>query len=350
MWKINFQLVADVELSVRNGAELLDRLLKDIIAESSSFDMNVFVCLLKARLKSKNPVVQQFLLSWISFFDSLPGVDLVSHLSHFLQGLLEIMTESTPEISVMVKNCLQDFLTDIKSDEIPESESNAILDILIPFLSSRFDSVKLMSLEFLLQIASIPTNYIASRLPALAQAILPSLGTSNVDVKQNALKANTLMTQIYMDLQSQLDVTELVKIVVDEILNENENTRVVALDWLLLLQKKSANERFILGNEAFHSLLKALMLSSSEEVIQRDLKLLAQISLSSDGEYLPSFISNLLSILAQDTNLLEKRGNLLFRQLCLSLTAEKLFITISQNLQDEKVRLVLIGRIWRLRH
>jgi len=40
-------LSADPDLNVKNGAQLLDRLLKDIITESDSFDIEKFIPLLK---------------------------------------------------------------------------------------------------------------------------------------------------------------------------------------------------------------------------------------------------------------------------------------------------------------
>ena len=53
---------------MRNGAELLDRLLKDTVTENSSnekFDINVFMQLLRERIYVKNSYVRQFLVSWV---------------------------------------------------------------------------------------------------------------------------------------------------------------------------------------------------------------------------------------------------------------------------------------------
>lgn len=54
---------------MRNGAELLDRLLKDTIMENSAtekFELNVFMHLLRERIYVKNSYVRQFLVSWVS--------------------------------------------------------------------------------------------------------------------------------------------------------------------------------------------------------------------------------------------------------------------------------------------
>jgi hypothetical protein len=38
------QLSADKDLNVKNGAQLLDRLIKDIVTESDAFDIERYVC------------------------------------------------------------------------------------------------------------------------------------------------------------------------------------------------------------------------------------------------------------------------------------------------------------------
>lgn len=65
-----FQLCCDLDLNVRNGAELLDRLLKDTVTENSGnekFDIVVFMQLLRERIYVKNSFVRQFLVSWVNF-------------------------------------------------------------------------------------------------------------------------------------------------------------------------------------------------------------------------------------------------------------------------------------------
>lgn len=41
------QLVADPDINVKNGAQLLDRLLKDIVTESNVFEIEKFIVLLR---------------------------------------------------------------------------------------------------------------------------------------------------------------------------------------------------------------------------------------------------------------------------------------------------------------
>lgn len=85
----------------------------------------------------------------------------------------------------------------------------------------------------------------------------------------------------------------------------------------------------------FPALLKTLS-DSSEEVVRRDLQLLAQISSYSDHEYFRSFMANLLSLFSTDRRLLETRGNLIIRQLCLSLDTKRIYCTIADILEHDE--------------
>lgn len=122
----SLQLAADSELSVKNGAELLDRLLKDIVAESASvyiplypetekvrderdepqgvlvplpdsslgegakkaFSLAHFIPLLRERIYVVSPFTRSYLVSWINVLDSVPELELITYLPEFLDGLL----------------------------------------------------------------------------------------------------------------------------------------------------------------------------------------------------------------------------------------------------------------------
>lgn len=87
----------------------------------------------------------------------------------------------------------------------------------------------------------------------------------------------------------------------------------------------------------FPALLKNLS-DSSEEVIKYDLQLLARISTNSDESYFKSFMINLLGLFSTDKRLLETRGSLIIRQLCLSLNTERIYRTLAEILEKEEVR------------
>lgn len=139
-----FQLGADSELSVKNGAELLDRLIKDIVSESAatyvsilhtSDEMNIetdketpddsvdlptafslarFIPLLKERIYVINPFTRTFLVGWITLLDSIPDLELVSYLPEFLGGLFKFLSDPNRDVHVATQGALERFLSEIK--------------------------------------------------------------------------------------------------------------------------------------------------------------------------------------------------------------------------------------------
>jgi vacuole morphology and inheritance protein 14 len=143
-------LAADPELSVKNGAELLDRLVKDIVAESAAtyvsvlqsispeenlmetasddnsptyaddtpfptaFSLHRFIPLLIERVHVINPFTRIFLVSWITLLDSIPDLELVAHLPAFLGGLFRFLSDSNQDVHVATQQALEEFLAEIK--------------------------------------------------------------------------------------------------------------------------------------------------------------------------------------------------------------------------------------------
>jgi vacuole morphology and inheritance protein 14 len=139
----NRQLGADSELSVKNGAELLDRLVKDIVSESAAnyvsilhtsedsatddketpddsidlptaFSLARFIPLLKERIFVINPFTRTFLVGWITLLDSIPDLELVSYLPDFLGGLFKFLSDPNRDVHVATQGALERFLSEIK--------------------------------------------------------------------------------------------------------------------------------------------------------------------------------------------------------------------------------------------
>ncbi|KAF5363894.1 hypothetical protein D9756_000214 [Leucocoprinus leucothites] len=144
------KLAADSELSVKNGAELLDRLLKDIVADSAAyyiplypetervrnmrekqgvlvnvslegdqeprkaFSLAHFIPLLRERIYVLSPFTRSYLVSWITVLDSVPELELVTYLPEFLDGLLKYLSDPIEDVRIATENLLADFLREIR--------------------------------------------------------------------------------------------------------------------------------------------------------------------------------------------------------------------------------------------
>lgn len=141
---------------------------------------------------------------------------------------------------------------------------------------------------------------------------------------------------------AELDYSATVNALTLQFLNEHEQTRVVALEWLLMLHRKAPRKMLAINDGTFPALLKTLS-DPSEQVVTRDLQLLSQISYNSEDDYFTSFMVNLLSLFSTDRRLLETRGNLIIRHLCVNLNPERIYRTLADILEkDEDVEFASI--------
>ncbi|ODQ76995.1 hypothetical protein BABINDRAFT_10530 [Babjeviella inositovora NRRL Y-12698] len=144
-------LVTDTELSVKNAADLLDRLVKDIVCakavtyvsilhkESSdislykvdssgralqvnspqnpqvAFSLVKFIPTLMERMYAVDPFARKFLLTWIDLLDDLPALELVTYMPTFFKGLLKFLDDSHQDVRIETHKMLNNFLKEIKS-------------------------------------------------------------------------------------------------------------------------------------------------------------------------------------------------------------------------------------------
>lgn len=107
---------------MRNGADLLDRLVKDIVTDTTHFDLLTFIPILREKLYTRDPHTRQFLVSWMKMLLSVPELDLVDHLPELLDGLFVILDVENPEIRISCEEVLFELLMEVNnyiySDEI----------------------------------------------------------------------------------------------------------------------------------------------------------------------------------------------------------------------------------------
>ncbi|KAL2441834.1 Vacuole morphology and inheritance protein 14 [Exophiala dermatitidis] len=132
-----------------------------------------------------------------------------------------------------------------------------------------------------------------------------------------------------------LDYAAAVNALTLQFLNEHEETRVAALSWLIMLHRKAPKKVLAFNDGTFPALLKTLS-DPAEAVVTRDLQLLSQISKNSEDGYFTSFMVALLQLFSTDRKLLEIRGNLIIRQLCLNLQPERIYRTLADCIEKDE--------------
>ncbi|GAB1317262.1 putative enzyme activator VAC14 [Madurella fahalii] len=135
--------------------------------------------------------------------------------------------------------------------------------------------------------------------------------------------------------QADLDYAAAVNSLTLLFLNDHEATRVAALTWLIMLHRKAPRKVLAFNDGTFPALLKTLS-DPAEAVVTKDLQLLSQISRNSEDDYFTNFMVNLLQLFSTDRKLLETRGNLIIRQLCTNLSAERIYRTLADCIEKEE--------------
>jgi len=116
------------------------------------------------------------------------------------------------------------------------------------------------------------------------------------------------------------------------LLDQHDQTRLQALEWLMMLHAKSPTKLFSIQDGSISVLLRVLS-DPSEEVILCDLRLLTQICSRADEHHFRLFLTDLLERFATDRRLLESWGSLIIRQLCVHLQTERVFPVLADILE-----------------
>lgn len=310
------KLIADTELNVKNGAEVLDRLIKDIVTESSSFDLKAFIPLLRERIYARDPYARQFIVSWIAVLDAVPDINMLVLLPEILDGLFRILGDQKPEIRKMCESVLKEFLTGIQKSE-GDVKYEGMSNILILNCHNEDEVIQCTAMTWLTVFISKAGRTMLLNAPGIIRAVLPCLTSESPKLVLDAAKKlnSELMTLICeqddlptpvlgspVDEQSvtkdevkekspestggrmiQLDVKNVIMVLCQMLDNGHFQTKIAVLDWVNHLLQKVPQKTFQNMEILFPALLKGLT-DESEEVVLLDLEALAEISSNPAGQ------------------------------------------------------------------
>ncbi|URE24089.1 hypothetical protein MUK42_15831 [Musa troglodytarum] len=304
------KLSADADPNVQSAAHLLDRLIKDIVTESDQFSIEEFIPLLRERMNVLNPYVRQFLVGWITVLDSVPDIDMLGFLPDFLDGLFNMLSDSSHEIRQQADSALSEFLQEIKNSPINEF-------------------VKLGGEQLVPYYADI------------LGAILPCISDKEEKIRVVARETNEELRAIRADPADGFNIDAILSIARRELTSEWEATRIEALHWISALLARYRSEVAMIPNvhvisylnHTFDSLLNALSDSSNEVVL---LALEVHACIAEDNKNFWRLVGLLVRNFQNDRVLLERRGALIVRRLCVLLDAERVYRQFSLNLEQEE--------------
>ncbi|XP_053614567.1 protein VAC14 homolog isoform X2 [Plodia interpunctella] len=348
------RLAADPEPQVKQAAELLDRLLKDIVTESSSFDLAAFIPMVRARMYTRNAFARQFIVSWVAVLDAVPDVDLLPHLPELLDGLFKMLDDPNQEIRRMCDVQLNEFLRSIKKDP-SRVDFPAMINILITHAQSPEEQLQLSAITWLKQFVELAGGAALPFASGVLCAVLPCLAYSDdsrKSIRETAATVNFQLTRLVVsdeegeaageagEGRDGLQLSAMVDVLTSMLHHAAVQTKVAALHWLLRLYNKLPAQMFEQTDKVFMSLVGSLT-DSEDDVVRGALAVLAEIcSCNTDdlesSPYYNKFLQALLRLLAADENLLEDRGAFIIRQLCVLVNAEAVYSALSRLLPQQR--------------
>ncbi|CAF1919757.1 hypothetical protein HID58_048919 [Brassica napus] len=324
------KLSADSDANVQSAAHLLDRLVKDIVTESDQFSIEEFIPLLKERMNVLNPYVRQFLVGWITVLDSVPDIDMLGFLPDFLDGLFNMLSDSSHEIRQQADSALSEFLQEIKNS--PSVDYGRMAEILVQRASSPDEFTRLTAITWINEFVKLGGDQLVRYYADILGAILPCISDKEEKIRVVARETNEELRSIHVEPSDGFDVGAILSVARRQLSSDHEATRIEALNWISTLLNKHRTEVLCFLNDIFDTLLKALSDSSDDVVL---LVLEVHAGVAKDPQYFRQLIVFLVHNFRADNSLLERRGALIVRRLCVLLDAERVCRELSTILEGE---------------
>ncbi|CAJ1385852.1 unnamed protein product [Effrenium voratum] len=377
------RLYADVVADVRHAAQVLDRLLREIVtSHPEKFEVDTFAEEVCTRMKYKNPMIRQLCLGWTNLILQIAQVDLVGSNPKIIQGLFEHLADDHSRDSLQnAQNLLEQCIEKVKASPLATKRLivfNTAAD-LAKNCRKEDSKIRFQSMWWLLEYVHFtpgygPTTSVkdeevklwwqkwAEALPQLIDGVCCCIGC------EDGKDLNGALLELANLLHEYLRVDELVETLKQRLgkLRDGEAAMVVhiaCLQWICLLlvhrpqqmlQRKIVKELFM---PIFESLNHA-----NDEVVIASLRVLAQLMETTPSDQLgiedllakesvrradgakeepqkslfTFIVDRLLEELEKQRDMLETRGRLMIHQLCGHLDPRRLFVTVARAIPAQE--------------
>ena len=377
------KLFADVDADVKNGANLLDRLIKDIVTESNNFDVALFLPMLQNYIRRTNPYIRQLLVGWITVLDGIPDVNMIDYLPDFLDGLFNMLSDSNREIRQAADSALCEFLREVRASSVVEF--GPIVSILVLQCHSKERLNRLTSITWLVELIHHPFSGGDALLPHHADilgAIMRCISDEEVEIRKVSERTNSDLLILVRDTSGEFELGPLLSTLTNELLGKDDvPTKSAALRWINMLLEKRRLDMNTFVLDILPVLIKTLS-HTSDSVVLLTLQVLARISLppqqniigdekdiskedkeentkktayelrlsqmteshkkkednkdsDSDAQF-QIVLNSILEVFAADRRLLETRGSLILRNLCVLLNAKSVYMRMADALSSRE--------------
>uniref|UniRef100_A0A7S3Q0X9 Vacuolar protein 14 C-terminal Fig4-binding domain-containing protein n=1 Tax=Chaetoceros debilis TaxID=122233 RepID=A0A7S3Q0X9_9STRA len=346
------KLSADLDDEVRNGSNLLDGLVKDIVTECEEFSIDEFLPLMQNYIRRTNPFIRQLLVGWLTVLDSIPDVSMTDYLPYFLDGLFNMLSDSNLEIRQAADSALSEFLREVRESAVVEFDN--MISILVFQCHSKERLNRLTGITWLLELIHHPHSDGDALLPFHSDvlgAILTCISDGQVEIRKVAERSNSDLLEMVKETSRDFELGILIDCLAKELTNKDDVlTKMAVLKWINMLLEKRRTDMDEYINSLMPALLQ-LLSDQSDGVVLLTVQVLSRISLSdfalkrgiSGKENLRNeaqfvmVIKSILALFMADRRLLETRGSIIVRRLCVLLNAKSVYLIMADIISSYDV-------------
>jgi len=330
------KVFADTDPDVKNGAQLLDRLVKDIVGESQVFSTDGAIPMFQSYLKVKNPFIRQLLISWIVALDAIPDLDLIKSLPSLLNGILDMLSDTNKSIRESAERVLQTCIKEIAEQTDVAKRAALILgnvDLLVARSADETRAVRLTVITWLDLFVQLGQEALVPRCAELLNCSLrgSAEGEDEDHAIRDAAKRLDLGLQKVARGPHGKHVPEAAIFEVCKANSARQETvvRVSSLLWISLLLDTVPDRMAAaqLENETVATLLAALT-DSDDEVVTLAVAALARVA--RNAKQSDRVIGDVVALFDRNRALLETRGALIVRQLCVLLRPVHVYLVFAR--------------------
>uniref|UniRef100_A0A8C4Q7Y5 Protein VAC14 homolog n=1 Tax=Eptatretus burgeri TaxID=7764 RepID=A0A8C4Q7Y5_EPTBU len=337
------KLAADPDPNVKSGSELLDRLLKDIVTESDHFDLIAFIPLVRDRIYTHNQHARQFIISWLSFVESVAVPPILVPLYQYTVNPILCKFSMTVLHALYFIGVL-DEVTQLTAmtwvREFVELAGRRLLPFAAGILAAALPCLGCDDPKHIRDTASVCNQN-------LMKLILPEDDTDGSLKLPTFFNSFLIVDPVVCCRKMELDIFGIVEVLAQHLCHSSTDTRIAVLRWIYNLYLKTPRKVILNDLEVLAEIASSPAGQSDE--VQSHVTAGNDCSESNssirNGEqspfvlatnsYFQRFLVRLLQRFGSDPRLLQKRGAFIIKHLCLLLSAEGIFCTFSTILQSE---------------
>uniref|UniRef100_A0A6A7GC16 Protein VAC14 homolog n=1 Tax=Hirondellea gigas TaxID=1518452 RepID=A0A6A7GC16_9CRUS len=327
-------LYADVDIDVKNGAQLLDRLIKDVVTECDAFDVEKFIPLLRERIRIKNPFIRQLMVGWITVLDAVPDIDMLAYLPQFLGGLFDMLSDAQKDIRQQANSALAEFLREIRDSK------HLVLGPMIMILVDQCRApdkpaiCRVTALQWMYEFIELGQTKLLPYYADMLGAVLHCISSEKEQIiRKHGERTNHALIKLVKDTNESFEVSALLEKLISQLSSPFVPTRMASLAWISMLLKKVPKNVLNSIEQLYPVLLRSLS-DSDINVVHSDLEVLSRIALH--DQHFTEVLKRLLKLFCEHRDLLASRGSVIIQRLSVLLDGEKIYRAMASILQEEE--------------